>query len=65
MFGLFRKRKPKPAKKDSLTQALILQMVADGMSMEDIQAAFPDMPRKNLENIVRKGLNRLGMFLDH
>lgn len=64
MFGLFRKKapSPKPKKQDTLTEALILQMVAGGMSLDDIQTAFPDMPRKDLQRIVRKGLNRLGMF---
>lgn len=69
VFGWFkRKKKPRkvpPQKQSALTEKMIISMVADGLSFDEIRQIYPEIEEQELKRIVKKGLGKVGMFLDY
>lgn len=64
-----RKPKPKPAKvkvtqPKSLTDGLVISMLADGMTYDEIKQILPDFPEEQLKKTVKKACDNLGLFPD-
>ncbi len=66
-FPFRRKAKKKPVvprQRSSLTEGLIISMVANGMSYEEIRQAFPDLDENRIKVVVKRGLAQTGLFPD-
>jgi len=57
-----RPKTPSQPASGSVTDALIVSMVADGLSYEQVQQAFPEMEEEALRRIISKAVAGLGLF---
>ncbi|CAM2069876.1 DUF433 domain-containing protein [Sulfidibacter corallicola] len=58
------KTKPKPAKPLNLTERLIAQMLADGMTYTEIHEAFPELDEQTIRAAAKRAMAKVPMFLD-
>lgn len=66
MFGFFR-RKPKPTpafEPGEETRAMVVLLVAGGMSFAEILKLYPEMNQDQLSKIMKTAVKKLPMFPD-
>lgn len=66
--NLFKRNKPTPPKAAarplSVTEQMIAAMLADGLSVTEIRAVYPDMDEAEFQRALRRVVKKLPTFFD-
>ncbi len=66
--NLFKRNKPKQTKAGtrplSVTEQMIAAMLADGLSVAEIRAVYPDMDEEEFQRALRRVVKKLPTFFD-
>lgn len=65
---LFKRSKPKQKKAEtrplSVTEQMMAAMLADGLSVAEIRAVYPDMEEQEFQRALRRVVKKLPTFFD-